>query len=53
LEDNELQERKFARGRKHKGRAITISPTKPKYPLEVQKRPLSEYQQLGGEVCYA
>jgi transposase len=53
LEDHEMQERKFARGRGHKGRAVTISPTKPKYPLEVHTRPLSEYQQLGGEVCYA
>lgn len=53
LEDKEMQERKFCRGRGHKGRATTISPTKPRYPVEVQQRPLSEYQPLGGEVSYA
>ena len=52
-EDKALQERKFSRGRGHKGRAITISPTKPRYPVEVQQRPLTEYQPLGGEVAYA
>jgi transposase len=53
LEDQAMQERKFCRGRGHKARATTISPTKPRYPLEVHTRPLSEYQQLGGEVGYA
>lgn len=52
-QDKALQERKFSRGRGHKARAITLSPTKPKYPLEVEQRPLSEYQQYGGEVSYA
>ena len=52
-EDKELQKRKFVSGRKHKGRAITISPTKPKYPVEVQQRDIAIYQQLSGEVAYA
>jgi transposase len=52
-EDKELQARKFPAGRKHKGRAVTISPTKPKYPVEVQQRDIAVYQQLSGEVCYA
>lgn len=52
-EDKQLQERKFSQGRKHKGRAITISPTKPKYPVEVQQRDIAVYQQFGGEVAYA
>jgi transposase len=50
--DKELQARKFARGRRQKGRA-TISPSKPRYPIDVQKRPLADYAQVGGEVAYA
>jgi hypothetical protein len=50
LEDKEMQARKYARGKKHKARARTISPTTPKYPIDVQVRDLSDYQQYGGEV---
>ena len=52
-EDKEMQARKFARKGKHKARAKTISPQKPKYPIDVQKRDIGIYQQLGGEVAYA
>lgn len=52
-EDREMQARKFARGSKHKARAKTISPEKPKYPVDVQQRDIAVYQQLGGEVAYA
>jgi hypothetical protein len=52
-EDQQMQQRKFARGSKHKGRAKTISPTKPAYPVEVQQRELAVYQAYGGEVSYA
>lgn len=61
--DREQQARKYERTGKHKGRAIapTISPTKPKEPIEVkpewaidvQERPVDIYSQLGGEVAYA
>lgn len=50
--DQDMQERKYAYGRRHKGRA-TISPSLPAYPIEVQRRPLADYAVLGGEVCYA
>jgi transposase len=50
--DREMQARKFASGRKHKGRA-TISPSKPVYPIDVQCRSLDAYIPLGGEVRYA
>jgi hypothetical protein len=52
-EDKEQQERKFRQGRQPKGRAITISPTQPKYPVDVQQRDLAVYQEFGGEVAYA
>jgi hypothetical protein len=52
-EDKEMQARKFARRGKHKARAKTISPAKPKYPVDVQQRDIAIYQQLGGEVAYA
>lgn len=52
--DKELQARKFEHGRKRKGRALlTISPTKPAYPIDVQRRSLTDYTQFGGEVGYA
>ena len=51
--DKEMQARKFAHKGKHKARAITISPSKPKYPVDVQQRDISIYQQYGGEVGYA
>jgi transposase len=50
--DKELQARKFARGRPHKARA-TVSPNKPAYPIDVEKRPLTAYAKIGGEVTYA
>ena len=50
--DREMQARKFGDGRKHKGRA-TISPTKPPYPIDVQRRSMDAYASLGGEVGYA
>ena len=54
LEDKEMQAKKFGpRGRSHKGRAVTISPAKPAYPVEVQQRDMAVYQQYGGEVAYA
>jgi hypothetical protein len=52
-EDKAVQAQKFARSGKHKARARTISPLKPAYPVEVQKREMAVYQQYGGEVCYA
>jgi transposase len=52
-EDKEMQARKFARKGKHKARAKTISPSKPKYPIDVQQRDIAVYHQVGGEVAYA
>jgi transposase len=51
-QDSQMQAKKFARSGKHKGRA-TISPAQPAYPIEVEQRDLSCYQQVGGEVGYA
>lgn len=51
--DRETQARKFGNSRfRPKGRA-TISPSKPAYPIDVQRRPLGDYTQFGGEVGYA
>jgi transposase len=52
--DKELQARKFQAG-KHKGRALllTISPSKPTYPIDVQRRSATDYTVFGGEVGYA
>ena len=59
--DKEMQARKFHQAKKHKGRA-TISPSLPRYPLEVtpilpapqvEQRSLSVYGALCGEVGYA
>jgi hypothetical protein len=50
--DREMQARKFRSARRHKGRA-TISPSKPAYPIEVERRSLDDYARLGGEVSYA
>src|SRR5579871_5842168 len=52
-QDREMQDRKFARGKTHKARAVTISPRKGVYPVEVERRDMSVYQQVGGEVAYA
>lgn len=53
--DRELAARKFGQvsGRfRPKGRA-TISPCRPPYPIDVQRRPIGEYLQIGGEVSHA
>ena len=50
--DKAMQARKFNGASKHKGRA-TLSPTTPSHPIDVQRRSLSEYNHLGGEVHYA
>jgi transposase len=50
--DREMQARKFGNSRQHKGRA-TLSPSKPAYPIDVQRRSLGDYAALGGEVSYA
>ena len=52
-EDKQMQARKFTRGNQHKARAKTISPAKPAFPIEVQRRDIALYQQYGGEVAYA
>jgi len=50
--DRALNARKYALVPKGKGKA-TISPVKGRYPVEVQRRALTEYDQIGGEVHYA
>jgi transposase len=50
--DRALQARKFALVPKGKGKA-TISPVRGRYPVEVQRRALTEYDRIGGEVNYA
>jgi transposase len=52
IADKEMQKRKFAScgsGFRPKGRA-TLSPSKPTYPIDVQRRSLTDYTQFGGEV---
>ena len=45
--DREMNERKYAQGRRSKGRAKrTISPLKPLYEMDVQIRPLTDYDSL-------
>jgi transposase len=50
--DREMNKRKYKSGRRGKGRArkITISPTKPKYDMDVQVRPVFVYDQFVEEV---
>jgi hypothetical protein len=49
--DREMNRRKYKTGRRMKGRAkYTISPSKPKYEMDVQVRPLFIYDQLVEEV---
>jgi transposase len=49
--DNEMNKRKYSHGRRCKGRAKqTISPSKPLYDMDVQVRPVSLYDAVGGEV---
>lgn len=50
--DRDLQARKYAHPRPGKGKA-TISPALPRHPVEVERRSLEAYDQLGGEVRYA
>jgi len=54
LADRAMNARKFGgrNGRKAKGRA-TISPSSPRYPIDVQQRSMDVYAQIGGEVGYA
>lgn len=54
LADRLMNARKFGGrgGRKTKGRA-TISPSSPRYPIDVQRRSIDVYAQIGGEVGYA
>jgi len=51
LADREMNARKYARRPKGKGKA-TISPRLGKYAVDVQRRPLSVYAQIGGGVGY-
>jgi hypothetical protein len=45
--DREMNARKYAQGRRSKGRAKrTISPLKPRYEMDVQIRPLTDYDSL-------
>ncbi len=49
--DREMNRRKYASGRRVKGRAkCTVSPKKPQYDMDVEARPLFVYDQLAGEV---
>jgi transposase len=47
--DNEMNARKYSRGFRIKGRAKdTLSPSKPKYDMDVQVRPVFIYDQIAG-----
>ncbi len=48
--DRDMNRRKYGLSKPAKGRAYTISPTKPKYDLDVQVRPVFVYDQVAGEV---
>ena len=49
--DREMNQRKYGRGRRAKGRAKrTISPLKPLYEMDVQIRPLIDYDRMIQEV---
>jgi len=49
--DREMNTRKYGQGRRGKGRAKrTISPLKPMYDMDVQIRPLRDYDTFGQEV---
>lgn len=49
--DCKMNKRKYGSGKRGKGRAKqTISPCKPLYDMDVQVRPLSIYDSVGGEV---
>ena len=51
LADREMNARKYARPPKGKGKA-TISPRFGKYAVDVQRRPMSVYREIGGGVGY-
>lgn len=48
--DRDMNRRKYGHKKPGKGRAYTISPTKPKYDMDVQVRPVLVYDQLAAEV---
>lgn len=50
--DRALNARKYAHPQPGKAKA-TISPTAPRYPVEVAQRPLTDYDRLGGGIGYA
>ena len=50
--DRAMNARKYAHPQPGKARA-TISPTAPRYPVEVLQRPLAEYDAIGGGISYA
>jgi hypothetical protein len=51
LADSEMNARKY--GRRGRGKAkATISPTRGRYGVDVQRRPLSIYAQIGGGIGY-
>lgn len=50
--DRALNARKYAHPQPGKAKA-TISPTAPRYPVEVTQRPLTDYDQIGGGIHYA
>lgn len=49
--DRKMNVRKYAQGKKGKAKA-TISPVLGKYQVHVERRPLSVYRQIGGDVAY-
>jgi hypothetical protein len=52
MAEYEMPEGKFRSARRHKGRAI-LSPSKPAYPIEVERRSLADYARVGGAVSVA
>lgn len=50
--DRALNARKYAQPRPGKAKA-TISPTAPRYPVEVLQRSLADYDAIGGGISYA
>jgi len=52
LADREMNARKYASPPKGKAKA-TLSPHLGRYAIDVQRRPLSVYGRIGGEVAHA
>lgn len=50
--DRALNARKYLQPRPGKAKA-TISPVRPRYPVEVTTRPLTDYDRIGGGIGYA